>query len=115
MCCNVEDVGSTVLLTRAEETTTHLAACSTLTTSRHNVSVVGLSESAWTFIWPLARLAELGHTTNSGGIGGRGGPMRSGLLGCLHLLLRYDPPGKPTATTHQRYILTREAMPPTAQ
>ena len=46
MCCNVEDVESTAHLTRAEGATTHLAACSTLTTSRHSVSVVSLLE-AW--------------------------------------------------------------------
>src|SRR4030095_1839937 len=45
MCCNVEDVGSTAHLTRAEGATTHLAACATLTTSRHSVSVVRPSGS----------------------------------------------------------------------
>jgi hypothetical protein len=45
MCCNVEDVGSTAHLTRAEGATTHLVACSTLTTSRHSVSAVRPSGS----------------------------------------------------------------------
>src|SRR5262249_54016315 len=45
MCYNGEGVGCTAHLTRAEEATTHLAACSTLTTSRHRVNVVTPSGS----------------------------------------------------------------------
>src|SRR5215510_2905238 len=100
MCCNMGGVGSTAHLTRAEGATTHLADSLALTTSRRSVSVVGPSESAWTPIWPLARLAELGHTTNSRGSRGGVGPMRSVLSGRLYILLRCDPPGKPAATTY---------------
>src|ERR1043166_5973711 len=63
---------------------------------------------------PLALPVELGHTTNSGGIGGRVGPMRSVLSGRLYIVLRCDSPGKTAATKHPE-TATRDEMPTAAK